>query len=313
MKTIQDVTNSINIFEDTNSNLAFYLVERNGSKDNYTYTIHSPSINQEIIGSMLETLHTNLDLIISKNKSTINLDPMFNEDSTLEVIKEDEVDYFIKIKNRLLFDEDINIINSFDDVDLFNVWYYCIKIFNDDNSILLFKKYSHPKSFINKGSITRMALGQLNIVRDEIFILDDRVDVMHFDDTLVIFNKYFFELIFSFNSTYMRILDEALGVIKANNAISNYDKFKEACINNNNTAKKFTKIMKDNSLDIFMENLDRIPTVIDEYDLEIEFTNNKLIYKDKSSIPAILKLLSDDFVKTALGKIKYEAPIKRPL
>lgn len=66
--------------------------------------------------------------------------------------------------------------------------------------------------------------------------------------------------------------------------------------------KRFTSIMTKERLPMFFDNYDRVPEIVNELGLDIEFdTDGKLIYRERSQLFHIVNLLSDSYFKSLLA------------
>lgn len=310
MDNTNHLINNILSIKNNISNLHIYFIERiKEGKNEYDYIIYNPNISRAL-NNELSSLVLNYIIKVLEGKTLVEHDPICCEDSTIETINPDEVDNLIKIYNKII-SIDQNPANL-EDLDLSRVWGYCFMIEGINNeTVLLFKKYSHAKA-LKHGFQLFFNNGTLDKFDNKVIPIDERIDVFLYSNKLYILNKYFFELMFSYSDTYLNVLEEALQRLEANDIIVGFEEFKDACLDNNKIAKKFTKIMRENGLQTFLENIDSISDVINDFQLNIQLVNNKLLYEDKSNLPEILKLLSNDYVRAALDKKNYEAVKKKP-
>lgn len=201
---------------------------------------------------------------------------------------------------------------DFNEVDSEKLWAYCMIIKNKSGSeILLFKKFSAAKVMRNK--IPLFSNGRtLNKLENKIFTIDERMDAFVYLDKLYVLNKYYFESIFNYNDAYQNVLKAGIDKVDDLGIINGFEEFKSACIESNKIAKQFTKIMSSGGLERYQRNLPNIPRVIEEYQINVKFVDDKLVYEDKTSLPDIIKLFSNLFAKTALDNIPSEAIKLKP-
>lgn len=305
---IDDLSNHISDLNKKDINIEIYLIQKLSKTGDYI--LFSPNVSQELSGSIFDTLTNQVNNIL-KNKKLIEFDPLIYEDGTIDYLESDKVKAFEDIKAKIQANNCCNISDFKQHVNLDDISFYCFKItHNNTTPLFIFRKFSNPKS-LREGFISQFTNKILDVVEEDFFIIDNKIDVIEFNGKLYILNRYYFEIIFSYKDIYFKILNDALSTLEKNNIIDNFENFKELCIASNQIAKKFTKIMKENSLSTFFNHKESISIVIEEYKLDIKYENGKLIYED--NISEILKLLSDDFVTTALGKIQCSVSGKTPL
>lgn len=76
------------------------------------------------------------------------------------------------------------------------------------------------------------------------------------------------------------------------------DNFIEKIRQNKNYMRKLHKIQTTGTYEFFVENINRIPEVIESYDLSVNFDqeNGYVIFNEENSVSDILHLLADDYV-----------------
>ena len=109
----------------------------------------------------------------------------------------------------------------------------------------------------------------------------------------------------------MKQTKEALGQILTRGIIENIEQFADDCCRDIRIMKRFTQIMTKERLPLFFDNYDRVPEIVEELGLDIEFNNEgHLIYREKSQLFHIIILLSDSYFRSLiaerLGVVKTE-------
>lgn len=288
-----------------------YFVERLKGSEGYNYISYSPSLCSNLNGE-LSTLLMDFLLKTVNGKSLCEFNPLIYEELTLEFINSCNIPNFNKIYEsiELLPSQSMESVKNFSFSD---IWFYCVKLeAQSGENIILFKKYSHSRA-LKSGFTLFLNNGTLNKIDNNIISIEDRSDAFYLDNNLYVLNRYFFELIFNLSDAYKDVLENALSKLEQCDIIEGFDDFKEACLDSNQIAKKFTRIMREGGLETFINHINSVPAIINDFNLNIQFRNRKLIYEDKTSLSDIIKLLSNDFVEAALNKQKYEAPLKKPI
>lgn len=85
--------------------------------------------------------------------------------------------------------------------------------------------------------------------------------------------------------------------------ISNIEQFADDCRNDIRIMKRFTNIMTKERLPLFFDNYDRVPEIVAELELDLDFDEDgKIIYKERSQLFHIINLLSDAYFKSLLAQ-----------
>ena len=67
--------------------------------------------------------------------------------------------------------------------------------------------------------------------------------------------------------------------------------------------KRFTNIMTKERLPLFFDNYDKVPEIVAELELDLDFDEEgKIIYKERSQLFHIINLLSDAYFKSLLAQ-----------
>jgi len=137
-----------------------------------------------------------------------------------------------------------------------------------------------------------------------------------FENEIFLLNHISLERIFEYKDEFLKKTNEALGEILNKNVIANIEQFAEDCCRDVRITKRFTNIMTKGRLPLFFDNYDKVPEIVEELGLDIEFDRDgKLVYKEKSQLFHIINLLSDSYFKSLLanrpGIAKMEEEIHR--
>lgn len=117
-----------------------------------------------------------------------------------------------------------------------------------------------------------------------------------------LFNHISLERIFNYRDEFLRKTHEALGEILSKGILSNIEQFTADCCSDIRIMKRFTSIMTKERLPMFFDNYDRVPEIVNELGLDIEFdADGKLIYRERSQLFHIVNLLSDSYFKSLLA------------
>ncbi len=311
MPNINEVITAINMIKNNLTRINLYFLEKRSSGGQPVFKSYTPLINTRLNAELGNACLDYLSTVLT-GKEIVDFDPLCYAEDTVETINSVEIPCLTPMLEAMQAGS-TQMLN-FDQVSPSKTIGYCLTMTGDSGqSISIFKKYSYTK--VLRGTKWNMYFheGALTKFEDNVISIDERADAILFDGYIYVLNRYYFESFFSYTDCYHSVLESALDELENQELIEGFELFKASCVDKNKIAKKFTKIMKENGLQTFLDNMERIPDIIDEYDLNITFRDNKLIYEDETNLPEILKLLSNDFVLAALDGRRYESLKKKPL
>lgn len=276
--------------------LKAYFSRRMSSK----YVSFQPSISNNIQAEILDTI-----LPFIKNQLEINslvdYNPVGVSDCEIECMTSEKVplvnEFIESISSDVLF-KDMSALN------LEKVGFYCFEISYQGHNMFLFRQFQKLKK-IRRGLMMRLLNDELTAMDNNFIGIDDTVDILVFDKSVYIFNHVSLERIFQYKDEFLAKTSEALGEILKQNVISNIEQFTEDCTRDVRITKRFTNIMTKGRLPIFFDNYDKVPEIVQELELDIEFDDDgKLIYREKSQLFLIINLLSDAYFRSLLANRK---------
>jgi hypothetical protein len=181
--------------------------------------------------------------------------------------------------------------------------------------IMLFRLYSRKKEL---GRSTLFAItrgkGQYDTVNKTMFLFDQIVDCVVCGDWLFVLNKDRFQKIFRYYEELARTAKETLKVIEAHVPIDDFPGFQKACEGQLQRLAKVRNIANRP----YLKNLtiDILKKVIVDFNLPIKTVGtgqDEKIKYDPSDKWAILRLLDDDYLKSVMTGLQYEANSKRAI
>lgn len=293
---INDLVTAIrNIQNDTPQNITEIFFVR---KQDQAYRSYMPQmsadVQQEILDMILPVLKAQLE-----NLHLVQYSPVGVADGEMEEVSTDnvpQVTLFLDSLNRdqLLTDEE--------NLDLKNIAFYCLKISYNSHMIYLFRQFSKLKK-LRKGYLARLLNNQLVAMEKEFIGIDETVDIVLFDSTLYILNHISLERVFNYRDEYLKATSQAMGEILSKGVLANIEQFSEDCSRDVRAMKRITDIMAKDRLPLFFDNFDKVPTIIEDLGIDIQFDEDgKLIYRDKSQLFPIIYLMSDAYFKSLLAE-----------
>jgi hypothetical protein len=227
-------------------------------------------------------------------------DPVISETNTLEYIPLHFVDNF----NGIVFAEEEHI----SELDFNNIWGYVIKvIFGQANhELVFFKKFAYPR-LLKKSIKLRLRNDIFDVIENDIVTIDDVVHSFSLDGLMYILNKAQFEKLFNFSSTYQQYVNQSIAPLQELNVIENFEQFTTDCLESDTLTRRLVKIIKDERFENLQRNLQNVPRVIDDFALNVQFVENKIVYGDGSTITDIITLIKGACVYGALDDERYIA------
>lgn len=289
----KELLNIINTINDKDFSVKLQLVH----KHNYDYSFLDSNIKDNVQTEIVKLLKASI-LTIIKGNELVDFDPVSKEDETIEKIDATDVKGYNEF--RLCRSKSSNYASKFKELESIN--FYVLELSDGDKNIKIFRRYSKSKSLSN-GILFKSLDKTLDKIKENIFQVDSNVDFISINDKdIIVFNRYSFEIITGYRTNYTNNLKKALEEIKNSNLINNVEQFCEDCENSIKIAKRFTKAMKNSSIGLIISNLDDVESAIKDADLSITFKENKFVYESKEQLHDLVKLLSDEFAKTLIGK-----------
>lgn len=196
-----------------------------------------------------------------------------------------------------------NIHGDMDEMNVDDINFYCIKFTRNMESIFIFRRFTKMKK-IRRGMSTYIIDNTLRKFDNDLFIgLDRDIDILVYEGEMLIVNRFALQTIFNLQDYFINRATEALNHIEDGNIISNFEEFREDCLNDRQASKRITKIINTpGRIDGFIENANLLPNVIAEADLEIELNEEgQIIYTRNRQVRSqILFCIADAYYLSLL-------------
>lgn len=205
-------------------------------------------------------------------------------------------------------------INGEKEFDWGKVDYYIVEIESQGNVLKFYRQFPKMKR-LRKGIFLQVIEDTLVRMDSDFIGIDESVDILEWDGEFLVFNHIALERIFGYKDMFEKKTREALVIIKNQNILANIDDFQDACMRDRRILKRFTDIMQKERLPLFFSNIDKVPKLVKELGLSLDFDeNNRLIYSDKAQLFDITNLMSDAYFSSLLanriGVVKLEGSLK---
>lgn len=272
--------------------------------------INSPQISYELKFQIVNMLVKYIQKELQKNE-IVNYQAVGALDGEIERIPVKDV-----ISKEVDEIEKIFIISVNDEkkFDWGKVDYYVVEIENQGMILKFYRQFQKMKR-LRKGLLLQVFDDELVRLDSDFIGIDENVDILEWNEEFLVFNHIALERIFGYKDLFEKKTKEALEVIKNQDVFANIDDFENACMRNSRILKRFTDIMQKERLPLFFENINKVPKLVEELGLNLEFDeNNKLVYSNRTQLYEITNLMLDSYFRSLLadriGVAKLEGSLK---
>lgn len=204
-----------------------------------------------------------------------------------------------------------NINDDIGAVNLDCINYYRFKFSHNGENLYIFRRFTKMKK-IRNGILGCLQENSFRRIEgNDFFSIDTDIDILIFGGEALIINRFALQTIFKLNDYFIERATEALNRLRAENVLANFDEFNNDCLNDKLAARRMTKIVNtEGRLTGFIENVDQLPVVIEQFDLEIELNDeNKIVYNgSKEARSQILFCISDAYYQSFILQRLGEDP-----
>ena len=280
--------------ESASNNLRMFFVKKPSAEK---MQVFQPQVSTDIQNEISKLILPNT-ISSLRNAVLSGYNPVGVPDGQMEHISDDivpQVQLFLKA----ISDDEI-----FKDMKLLSVGhikYYCLCYSCNGKTIYLLRQFSKMKK-LRSGYIARIVNDELVAMDGDFLGIDENIDIILYENTLFVLNHISLERIFNYRDEYLKKTNEALGEILNTGCIKNMEQFSEDCTSDVRIMKRFTNIMTQGRLPLFFQNFDKVPGIVQELGLDIEYDEDegKLVYREKSQLFHIINLMSDAYFKSLL-------------
>jgi len=287
------------------SKLELYFITKDSEDKETAFVVYSVDL-KSLRATFRDDFVKKLQESVS-NKPIIDFDVVNTEEDCIEVLDSLKVNNLDKIKPFLNKLKAKDAVES--NLDLNSIWGYVAVFTNKENKqINLFRKYQKVSGYKSKKQFA-FKQGTLEVIEQkESLFLDFKADAIEIDGKMYVINRYYFHLLFAFQSAYKEYVENALDDLNNLKIIDNFDDFSKRCLSSNNLTKKLVKIIQEDRLKWLKENITKIPSVIEAYNLKVEIVDDKINFTKKScNISDVMKLIMRCCVSDAVDGTKMFA------
>lgn len=316
MHELFDKLNKSNI-----NNINLYLFSKPRKKENFE--VFSTIINEdEIKEDMKQILQNQIrDYISNDNYDLIEYNPLFEEKDIVQIITCDELEYLPKFIDNISLDCVV-----YDEKKLkkgHELWLAVIVIDDGEDKIISFQKLRSRTLLKNEKVILSFGEKNLKKLNDPLLQLERKMDCICYLDknnelntqTMYIFNKYNFELIFGFERKFKNEINEKLKEIEGNGTFDshllNLRQLYQKIENNKNHLKKLYVILKNDSFRYL--NNENIEKIEKKSNIKFNRPTGKIELETNEDVKKILNFLNDDFLEGIISEKTFLSSNKRDI
>ena len=276
--------------------LSLYFVQKLMS--DVRFRSFQPMISAELQKKILKMVLPKLKNQFKINR-LVDFNPIGVADEEIEILNKEsvtDVGTFVKTL------DDGKVCKEIENLQIDKVSFYCLRVVYEGKCVYLLRQFSKMKK-LRSGLLTHFINDELVEMESDFLGLDEDVDMVLCEDSLVILNHISLERIFNYRDAYKAKTDEAMGAILTQGVLVNIEQFADDCSRDVRIMKRFTNIMSKGRLPLFFDNYDKVEGIVKDLGLDIEFDENgKLIYREKSQLYHIVNLMSDAYFKSLLAE-----------
>lgn len=276
-----------------------YIVRSGSNKKGWEYTWFSPKLDKDLNQDIVSLINPYLAKVLA-DKTLVRFDPTVSDVNTIDTLQVTDIPELVKIQESLQ-SLSKRLEQAPTSKDIIG---YCFTFENDDEKVFLYKKTARS-TLLEKGIMAFLGSQVLKKCTERLFIIDNRVDVVVFDEAVYVINRYPFESMFKYSDEYIKITDRALCEIQELGIIEGFEEFSEACRGNGRLQKQIVKMVSEDGIKTLRENLENIPNVIQEFGLDVSFEDGKMVFEE-DNFGDIVRVITNVLGTRALDKSKGE-------
>lgn len=196
--------------------------------------------------------------------------------------------------------------NKFYDVEddeIKNYNYYIIEVTFEEETIYFVRKPYKPKA-IKKGTIlSRNERGMYKLLNEvDLIAFDLEIDFVVTNETHYIFKRKKFESSFDLSDVYNYLVHQVLDNQVLNEGVEDFETLRLDIESNSHLRRRVAGLFNNTKTTLFLEQREVTMRIIRDYELDLKFEDDKLLYEDKSQAKHIVAFMQDAFYETFLGK-----------
>lgn len=277
-----------------NSSLMLHLTGRKRDNDLYSIT---PTIESKVQTEIINIIEAQIFYYDNQRLKSYNI--VGSSDETVEVTEfenfKDELDEIIS---------SLKVPNACSNIDPndYDFFVYELRNKKGKDPVYIFRRLNKMKA-LKKGIIGQIINGAFSSLESSKFLgIDNALDFIVINKKIFVFHHISLERILKLKDKFKEKAKEVLNNDEFPDKIKNFNKLKEKALENGNYVKRLAKLHDNGKVTAFLDQIDRTKSVIDQFDLDLEVENGKLVYRDETQVGNFINLMQDSYYRTLIGK-----------
>ncbi len=294
----------INILDMPDLTLRLHFTRKRGT----CYISYSPSIEPELQSELIGLIKEHLRRF--RELDQIGFSPVGYREETIEFCTCDYVNNYNDVVTS--YNEENLDREPLDDDIINRLNFYCLELTfieeEVEKKIRFFRRVTRFKKLTSKGFFGWIRDNSFNKVDSNLLGIDGEVDIIVYEEEMLILNHISLERIFSLAEQYLEKAQTAIDFIRNADRISNFEQFENDCLNDRRVARILTKMLTEEArLENCFENFANVVNVIEIFELDIDIDNSeipKIIYSNKEQLMDVIRLVRDSYYKSIINERK---------
>lgn len=272
-----------------------------GSLDSHHVTMRNDLVSQ-LVGDVRTNTMTSLS-----DRTLVAYDPVVTNTETVEFLPTSDVE-----KAGHLLADDLRASSAPLSGKLFHqVRAYTLSSGRESSRIIFVMRQPQAKIFrSDKVRLLFYSDSALTQSHQDALILSSEPDAIIFHDVIYIIKKFAFEIVFGYLEKLKGQASSRLSTIQGNPLFQIDPKLALSVANDGRRTRRLARMTVDHLDKLTVDICKRLK---DDYHLNYEVREDKVVAESEQAVLDILKVVNDDLVESSFTDIKYDAQVKEPI
>ncbi|HAR4535574.1 TPA: DUF4868 domain-containing protein [Staphylococcus aureus] len=195
-----------------------------------------------------------------------------------------------------------NRLVNIQDHELKDYRYFIIEVELNEEHFYFIRKPFKP-GMLKEGKIISRQRGQFGWVQEsDLIAFDDKIDMIISDENILIFNRASFEHAYNFSEIYDYLSFKVLENQTLKDNIQNFDELVIDIDGTETLKRKVASLYNKQNICLFLNKIDVTKKINVDYNLNLTFDGNQIVYEEKSQAKHIIALMQDAYYETYIGE-----------
>ncbi|MEA5008246.1 Kiwa anti-phage protein KwaB-like domain-containing protein [Clostridium tyrobutyricum] len=297
-----NINSLIEILNSDETELRLYFTRKRGIR----YISYSPVIDDPLQIKLKKLIRDYLKDFISIEQ--VKFSPVGYKEETIETCNIDYINSYMDVIDSF---NDCNVNREPIEDEIINeLNFYCLVITDNrkgnNDKVMFFRRVTKFKKLSSKGVFGNIKDNKFKEIDTKLLGIDGNIDLVVYDDNVLILNHISLERIFSLAEQYLEKAQTAISFIRKSKRISNFDQFEEDCLNDRRITRTLTKMLtEENKLENCFENFPNVVNVIEIFELEIDIDKSgdidRIVYDNKEQLMDVIRLVRDSYYRSIIN------------